>query len=143
MSIRESLMKAAEEDARRAGERNRLLGDALRVRAGNSRRSGPRVAAAMTHLALQVARYARSQLSHVLAAGHSLPGMRPDLYVPTPGGTVGPGPQIGGRVLEAVPGIPNGTAAAPDLPPAMAGHLGSMAGSGEKMTAASPPWPRR
>jgi hypothetical protein len=105
MSIQEFLMKAAEEDARRAGERNRLLRDALRVRAGNGRRSGPRVAAASTHLAMQVARCASWQLSHALAVGHTLPRGRPDLFVPNP---AGPGLKIGDGVLEDVSRIANG-----------------------------------
>jgi len=82
-------MKAAEEDARRAGERNRQLRDALRVRAGNGRCSRLRVAAALTHLAVQIGRYASGQLTGALEVGHTLPGMRPDQYLPNPDGPTG------------------------------------------------------
>lgn len=57
-TIQEFLMKAAEDDARRAGERNRLLGEALRVRAVNRAHSRPRAAAALTRLGARAARSA-------------------------------------------------------------------------------------
>jgi hypothetical protein len=73
VTIQEFLMKAAEDDARRAGERNGLLREALRVRAINRRRPGRRAAIALTRLLVQSARSAGRLLSRVLAAGLARP----------------------------------------------------------------------